>query len=149
MCLVSTGPVGRHRSERDKENIPVENTNSYRAPMREKNFEDFDKKEVYSRKGEQGQIFDKKQPYMKPEARDQDMVKGRWREQPAYDSEVMRSKVSGEEFSFKNAETEDNFKSGPYFDEPQTRPMKSNGRGQRPTPGDNFVNTNQRQEGFH
>ena len=46
------------------------------------------------------------------------MVKGKWREQPAYDSEVMRSKVSGEEFSFKNAETEDNFKSGPYFDEP-------------------------------
>lgn len=51
--------------------------------MREKNFDDFDKKEVYFRKGEQGRNFDKKQPYMKPEARDQDMGKGKWREQLA------------------------------------------------------------------
>ena len=90
MSLVSTGPIGRQRNERDKENLPVGNFNSYRAPGREKPFEDHDKIGVHQRK-ENGRNFDKNYSKIQPEDLNQEMAKDKWREQPSFDSEVIRN----------------------------------------------------------
>jgi len=55
-----------------------------------------------------------------------------WGKKKAYDQEVMRSHQKVPEF--RNADIGDSFKQGAFFDDPDFKPMRSNGRGQRGNP---------------
>jgi hypothetical protein len=115
MNLVSTGPIERHgRHDRDKENMP---------PREQKPGREFEEVERY--KQEAGRNFTKN--HLREEVTDSD-----WIAKNAFDSEVIRNQKKVPEF--RNADIADSLRRGAYFDEPEIKPMRSEGRGQRGNP---------------
>ena len=125
MGLVSTGPIGRHpRNDMDKENRHHENFNSHKAPARDKKvFREFEESE--KKKQDSSCNFTKNQ--LREEATDDF-----WGQKNAFDSEVTRKQKKVPEF--RNTDIGDSFKNRSFFDDPDSKPVRSNGRGQRGNP---------------
>ncbi len=125
MELVSTGQIGRYpRNDKDKENKHLENFNVQKAPGRDKKvFREFG--ELDKMKKDSSCNFVQNQLR---EVSNDDI----WSKKDAFDSEVTRNHNKVPEF--RNIDIGESFKKGSFFDDPDFKPARSNGRGQRGNP---------------